>query len=362
MPIKTIGKFEVKYLSILDQYGKCDEKLRPKLRPNEIKRLYEVMVLSRVYDDRALKLQRQGRIGTFAPLKGQEAIQAGSALAIKDDDWIVPSFRCEGVYIGKGHPIENIFQVYGGDERGYNCPENANFLPFEITVGTQMLHACGIAYGVKLNKEKKAVATFFGDGGTSEGDFHEAMNFAGVFHLPIAFICQNNQWAISVPVEKQTAAETLAQKAIAYGFEGIKVDGNDVFSVYVAVRNALDKARKGMGPTMVECFTYRMGDHTTADDASKYRTKKEVQKWEEKDPIERLKKYMISRKIADNSFFEGIIKKAEEKVDDAVKRYESLEKPNAEDILKYMHKEMPENLKDQMEELKLRKELNEKKE
>ncbi len=357
MPVKTINQFEIKYLQILDENGKCDEKLKPTLKPNEVKRIYESMLLSRTYDDRALKLQRQGRIGTFASLKGQEAIHVGAALAVKDSDWIVPSFRCEGVYITKGYPIANIFQVYGGDERGYLCPKDANITPFEITVGTQMLHACGIAWGIKLKKKYSGVVTFFGDGATSEGDFHEAMNFAGVFKLPVVFICQNNQWAISVPREKQTASETLAQKAIAYGFEGKQVDGNDVFSVYLSVRDAMDKARKGKGPTMIECITYRMSDHTTADDASKYRTKAEVKKWEEKDPIERLAKYMLKRKIADLEYFVKVRKKVDGYVDEAVKDYENLEPANPEDILNYTFENRTDNLTDQMEELRLRKEL-----
>lgn len=360
MPIKTVKNFEVKYMQILDENGKCDEKLRPKLKPNEIKRIYESMVLSRNYDDRALKLQRQGRIGTFASLKGQEAIHVGSALAAKDTDWIVPSFRCEGVYITKGYPIVNIYQIYGGDERGYIYRNDTNITPFEITVGTQMLHACGIGWGAKIKKNKIGVLTFFGDGGTSEGDFHEAMNFAGVFKLPIVFVCQNNQWAISVPREKQTASETLAQKAIAYGFEGIQVDGNDVFSVYKVVKDALNKARKGKGPSMIECVTYRMSDHTTADDASKYRSKKEVKEWEKKDPIERLAKYMLKRKIADLDYFVQIKKKVDEKIDDAVKEYENLILAKPEDILNYVFENKTENLEDQMEELKLRKELKEK--
>jgi len=357
MPIKTIQKFEVKYMQILDEHSKCDEHLRPKLRPNEIKRLYEGMILSRSYDDRALKLQRQGRIGTFASLLGQEAIHTGSALAIKDTDWIVPSFRCEGVFISKGHSIEKIYQVWGGDERGYVCPKDVNILPFEITVGTQMLHACGIAYGIKLKKKNAAVVTYFGDGGTSEGDFHEAMNFAGVFKLPVVFICQNNQYAISVPVSKQTASKTLAQKAIAYGFEGIKVDGNDIFSVYKSVKEALDKARKGQGPTLIECFTYRRSDHTTADDASKYRTKKEVKEWEEKDPIDRLAKYMLNKKIADLDYFVKVKKQAEVKIDEAVKKYERLSPADPTDILKFTYENMTENLQDQLKELELRKKL-----
>lgn len=363
MPIKTVGKFEVKYMQILDENGKCDEKLKPKLKPNEIKRIYESMVLSRVYDERAFKMQRGGRIGTFASLRGQEAIHVGAALAAKDSDWIVPSFRCEGVYITKGYPIMHIYQVWGGDERGYNCPKTANVLPFEITVGTQMLHACGIGWGAKIKKDNIGVLTFFGDGGTSEGDFHEAMNFAGVFKLPVVFICQNNQWAISLPREKQTASKTLAQKAIAYGFKGMQVDGNDVFSVYLAVKDALDCARKGKGPSMIECITYRMSDHTTADDASRYRTKAEVKRWEKKDPIERLAKYMLKKKIVDLEFFVQIKKKVDEKVDEAVKKYERLPSPNPEDILNYTFENKTEELEDQMKELRLRKELkSEKKE
>ena len=357
MPIKTIGKFEIRYLQILDENGKCDERLRPKLRPNEIKRLHEGMILSRIYDEYALKLQRQGRIGTFAQILGQEAIQTGSAFALKDTDWIVPSFRTEGVFITKGHPIENIYQVWGGDERGYVCPKDANIIPFEITVGTQMLHACGIAYGIKLKKQRAAVVTYFGDGATSEGDFHEAMNFAGVFKLPIVLICQNNQYAISIPVSKQTASKTLAQKAIAYGIDGIKIDGNDVFCVYKTVRDALDRARKGYGPTFIECFTYRRGDHTTADDASRYRTQKELHEWEKKDPIERLAKYMLKKKIADLDYFVKIKEKCEQKVKDAVKKYESLPSADPEDILRYTYKDMTENLIEQRKELELRKQL-----
>ncbi len=357
MPIKTISPFDVTYMQILDEKGKCDERLRPKLKPNELKRIYESMVLSRTYDERALLLQRQGRIGTFASLRGQEAIHVGAALAARDSDWIVPSFRCEGVYVTKGLPIVNIFQVYGGDERGYVCPAHAHITPFEITVGTQMLHACGIAWASKLKKKNIGVLTFFGDGATSEGDFHEAMNFAGVFKLPVVFICQNNQWAISVPREKQTASETLAQKAIAYGFDGLQVDGNDVFAVYLAVKKALDHARKGQGPTMIECLTYRMSDHTTADDASRYRKKSEVKEWEQKDPIERLAKYLLKKKIVDLDYFVRVKKRADHYVDEAVQQYENLPPADPEDILAYTYEEMTETLKDQMSELQLRKEL-----
>jgi len=351
--LNTIKKFEVKYLQVLDEKGKIDKKLKPKLSNKDIKKMYEFMVLIRIYDEIALKLQRAGRLGTYPSLRGQEAIHIGSAFPLKGEDWIVPSFRSEGVLICKGIPIESIYAVYGGDERGYLT--NKNIVPFAIPVGTQMIHACGIAYSLKLKKKKAAAITYFGDGGTSEGDFHEAMNFAGVFKLPVIFICQNNQWAISLPVSKQTASETLAQKAVAYGFEGIKVDGNDIFAVYQATKEALEKARNGKGPTLIECFTYRMSDHTTADDATKYRSKEEVKKWEKKDPILRLETYMQKNKIANQKYFLKVKEEAEKKVNIAVKKYESTPEAPPEDILKYVYKEFP--FPDQLEELKLRKEL-----
>jgi len=357
MPYKTINKFEVKYLQILDEKGKCDSKLMPSLKPNELKRFYEFMVLARKYDERALILQRQGRMGVIASLRGQEAIHIGTAFGIKDSDWIVPSFRCDGVYIVKGYPLETLYQSWGGDERGNIAPKDMNILPAAVPVGTQTLHAVGIGMAARIKKDKIGVITYFGDGATSEGDLHEAMNFASVYKAPVVFICQNNQYAISLPVSKQTGAKTIAQKAIGYGFEGIKVDGNDVFAVYKATKEALEKARKGKGPSLIECFTYRMGDHTTSDDSGKYRTKSEVKKWEEKDPIERLKKYLLRKKIVNKEYFEDIDKKIDEKIDIAVKKYLTIEKDDPENILKFMYKDMPLNLKDQLEELKLRMKL-----
>jgi pyruvate dehydrogenase E1 component alpha subunit len=355
MPIKKIGDFKVNYLQVLNEKGKLDKKLKPKLNNKDIKTIYEQMRLVRLYDEIALKLQRAGRMGTYPSLKGQEAIHVGSAFTLNNDDWIVPSFRTEGVLISRGVPIENIYDVYGGDERGYNIKQN--IVPFAIPVGTQMLHACGIAYALKFKNKKAVAITYFGEGGTSEGDFHEAMNFAGIFKLPVIFICQNNQYAISVPVKKQTASETLAQKAIAYGFEGIKVDGNDVFAVFKVVKEAIEKAKKGKGPTLIECFTYRMSDHTTADDAKKYRSEKEVKLWEKKDPIRRLEIFMLKKKIANKKYFLMVKEEAEKKVNLAVKKYESKQEAPAEDILKYIYKELPENMQDQLQELKLRKEL-----
>jgi len=221
-----------------------------------------------------------------------------------------------------------------------------NVLPISIPVGTQPLHAVGMAWGFKLRGEKnKAVVTFFGDGGTSEGDFHEAMNFAGVFQVPCVFVNQNNQWAISVPRSRQSHSQTLAQKAIAYGMEGIQVDGNDVFAVYAATKYALEKAKGGKGPTLIEMFTYRMGDHTTADDSTKYRSASEVEEWKKKDPIDRLRKFMQSKGWWSQPWEDQTVAKANELVEKAVQAYESRPKPNPLDMFDYMYESVPKDLK-----------------
>ncbi|WDT81939.1 MAG: thiamine pyrophosphate-dependent dehydrogenase E1 component subunit alpha [Candidatus Manganitrophus sp.] len=279
MPKKVVQQFKIEFLQILDEAGQVDRALWPGLDEKEIKGFYESMVLIRTFDEKALNLQREGRLGTYASVQGQEAAQVGSAAALRPSDWIFPAFREPGVSILRGLPMRMIYQYWSGDERGSAIPEDQHDFPIAIPVGTHIPHAVGAAWAAQFKGDPVAVAAFFGDGATSKGDFHEGLNFAGVFHLPIVFICQNNHWAISVPLSRQTAAATLAQKAIAYGFEGIQVDGNDVFAVYTAVKNALEKARRGEGPTLIECYTYRLSDHTTADDASRYRKVEEVATW-----------------------------------------------------------------------------------
>ncbi|HLD56706.1 MAG TPA: pyruvate dehydrogenase (acetyl-transferring) E1 component subunit alpha [archaeon] len=343
--------FEIKTLQILDEKGNLVGKL-PKLASADVKKVYRFMVLSRIFDEKMLALQRQGRIGTFASIKGQEASNVGIGYAMSKEDWLFPSFREHGTSLVLGLPMENILLYYGGDERGSKIPENVNSFPVTVPVSTQALHAVGFAWAQKLQKKKSVSITVFGDGATSEGDFHEAMNFAGVFKLPVVFVCQNNQWAISVPRERQSASETLAQKAIAYGFEGVQVDGNDVFAVYQAVKEALEKARKGGGPTLVECFTYRISDHTTSDDWKKYRDEKEVEMWKKKDPIDRLRKYMESKKLWKKSDEKKLLKACEKLVEQAVKKFESTKPPEVEDIFKYTYKEMTPELVEQMEKLK----------
>lgn len=352
MPREIIKRFEVPYLQVLDEEGRCDEALMPDLAGENIKELYEYMVLVRTFDEKAVKLQRMGRIGTYAPVLGQEASQIGSAYALEDEDWMFPSYRENGSYIVRGVPMAMVLRYWAGDERGCQMPEGLNNFTVAIPVGTQVLHAVGAAWAFKMRKEKKAALVYFGDGATSKGDFHEGMNFAGVFRVPVVFLCQNNQWAISVPITRQTAAETLAQKAIAYGFDGIRVDGNDVFAVYKSTKDALEKARSGGGPTFIECYTYRMGDHTTADDASRYRSQEEVEAWRVKDPIERLRRYMVGRGLWTEEYGKKIQGEAEERVRKAVEEMEATPEPEMEDIFRYTFEKMPQHLEEELQELK----------
>jgi pyruvate dehydrogenase E1 component alpha subunit len=299
--------------------------------------MYEMLVLARGFDQRALSLQREGRIGTYAPIAGQEASQIGSVFALEKTDWVFPTFRENGVYIAVGHPPYKILQYWGGDERGLRTASNLNIFPVCIPVASHIPHAAGAAMAAKYRGDRIAVVAYFGDGATSKGDFHEGLNFAGVFKLPVVFICENNQWAISVPRERQTAAETIAQKAAAYGFDGIQVDGNDIFAVYKATKAALDKAKRGEGPTLIECFTYRMADHTTADDASRYRTKEEVAAWKAKDPILRLERYMEKKGLWTGEYQKEVAARATAAADEAEKQAESLDRPDPRDMFTYTY-------------------------
>jgi pyruvate dehydrogenase E1 component alpha subunit len=335
MPEKIIDSFHVKRLDILDEKGDADSALMPSLSEAYIRRMYELIVLSRTFDQFALYLQREGRLGTYASILGQEASQIGSAFAIEKTDWIFPSFREMGVYLTMGYPMHMLFQYWSGDERGTCSPLGLNMFPLCIPVGTQIPHAVGAAMAAKYRKDNVTVVAYFGDGGTSKGDFHEGFNMAGVFRLPVVFICQNNQWAISVPRERQTASRTLAQKAYAYGFEGVQVDGNDIFAVYKATFDAVKKAKDGGGPTFIECFTYRMSDHTTADEAARYRTKEEVEAWKPKDPLLRLKLFMEKNGLWTEKYGKDVEEEAKTTVSAAVKVAESTEPPKPEDMFTF---------------------------
>lgn len=350
MPEERIASFEVDYLQILDQNGNCDEKLMPRLTNDEIKKLYEWMVYSRIFDDVALKLQREGRMLTYASIRGQEAAQIGPAFAMRSEDWLFPAFRENGAMMVKGITATALYQYWGGDERGMNIPEGVNCFTISIPVGTHIPHAVGRAWASKLKGEKAVSVVFFGDGATSKADFHEGLNFAGVFKVPLVAVIQNNQWAISVPVSRQTASQTLAQKTISYGFTGMKVDGNDVFAMYRAAREALDHARSGKGPILIEAYTYRIQHHTTADDWTKYRSQEEVNEWIKKDPIDRLRKYMQRKGLWTDDYEKKVMADSQARIDRAVKEMEAIPAPELEDIFKYTYAEMTKNLQDQMRE------------
>ena len=349
---RTIAKdFRIEWLQILDEHGNCDQSLRPSLTDQQIKKLYEELVFASTFDEKAFKLQREGRLGTYASILGQEAAQVASAFALEPGDWMFPSFREPGASFVRGLPPRMILQYWAGDERGSNIPEGQNDFPITIPVGTQIPIGAGAAWGAKLRGDKIAVLVYLGDGATSKGDFHEGLNLAGVFSLPVVFFCQNNQWAISVSLTRQTAAQTLAQKAIAYGFPGIQVDGNDAFAVYKATHEALARARAGGGPTFIEAVTYRIGDHTTADDASRYRSKETVEQWKKKDPIDRLIRYMISQGLWDEAYGQQTTANARARVEAAVEELQAIAPPQPKDMFRFIFQEMTEELREQMETL-----------
>src|SRR5216117_2304777 len=321
----------VEYLSILDSDGNLDAALEPRLSPAELKSLYRAMLLGRRFDERMVRLQRQGRIGTFAPIKGQEASQLGSVFTLRATDWMVPSFRETAAMIWRGWPLEKILLFFAGYVEGGQPAPDQHDLPITIPVGTQLPHAVGLAYAAQYKGDDAVVMVYFGDGATSEGDFHEALNFAGVWHVPVVFVCQNNQWAISVPLKKQTHSKTIAQKALAYGLPGIQVDGNDVLAVYVAEREAVERAHAGEGPTLIECVTYRLGVHTTADDPTKYRAQEEVEAWEQKDPLTRFRVYLEKKKLFDPSVDEQV----DEEIAHGVERFEAM--PPADPLEMFVH-------------------------
>jgi pyruvate dehydrogenase E1 component alpha subunit len=351
MATRTAYEATIDFLQILDENAVLDEKLskwsdgKPVLTDEEVLELYQFLIRCRQLDEIAFKLQRSGRMGTYPQNKGQEACAIGSAYALtKGVDWLVPCYRENAALFMHGLPMQNILLHWMGDERGNQIPKGVNQLPLCIPIGTQMLHATGIAWACKMRKERKVVATYFGDGATSEGDFHEAMNFASVFQTPTIFFCQNNQWAISVPRESQMNSATVAQKALAYDMPTIQVDGNDLFAVYRATKEAADRARDGGGPSFIEAVTYRLADHTTADDARRYRDPKEVEAWQGKDPAIRLKKYLVQRNLWNDEKQAALDEQAKQAVTEVVRKAEGIAKPDIADIFDYTFAELPKEL------------------
>ena len=313
---------------------------------------YRWMTMVRLFDRRCVNLQRQGRIGTFAPLEGQEAAQVGSAMALSKGDWIFPTYREHGVQMVVGMPLNLILLYWMGRVEGWRPPEGLRLLPPSVPIATQLPHAAGAAWASKLKGERSVAVAYFGDGATSEGDFHEACNFAGVFRLPVIFFCQNNGYAISVPFSRQSATPTVAEKAAAYAFPGIRIDGNDVLAVYEAMVRAIERARSGEGPTLIEAVTYRHGAHTTADDPTRYRRQEELEEWRQRrDPITRMRRFLMQRGLLDEERDNAIAEEARERVAAAVRAVEQMPKAAATDIFDYVYAERPWHLEEQRREL-----------
>ena len=341
-------------MRIIEPDGRvCDDVDPPTIDDDILLEIYEGMRLARHFDQRAVNLQRQGRMGTYPPLAGQEAAQVASAVATDAADWAVPSYREHAVGMVRGMALSDILLYWMGHEQGNRAAPAYNQFTIGIPIATQLPHAVGLAWAAALRDDSLAVITYFGDGATSEGDFHEAMNFAGVFDTPTVFFCNNNQWAISVPRERQTASETLAQKADAYGFEGIVVDGMDPLAVYQVTRDALDRARTPDGdqprPTMIEAVQYRFGAHTTADDPSVYRSSEEVERWRDRDPIPRFETFLRERGLLDDQAIERIDEAVQEEVSDAIDAAESSPRPMPDEMFEWVYDELPPRLLDQRE-------------
>lgn len=313
----------------------------------EMKSLYADMVEARVYDDKSMAMQRQGRLATYAPFRGQEAAQIGAAAALRPGDWVSGTYRDAALNWKAGYPWKLLILGRTGDERGGQVPEGVNVMPPSITVGGHMIHAVGLAWAERLKGTDRIALTSFGDGATSEGDFHEAMNFAAVYETPTVFLCQNNGWAISYPVEEQTRSETIADKALAYGMPGVRVDGNDVIAVLVAVREAAERAREGEGPSLVEAVTYRLGPHTTADDPGRYRKDDEVAAWEELDPLVRVRRLLERSGAWTESWQQSLETEASNRIEEAVAWAESVPEPEPDDMFKRMFAEPTPNLVEQ---------------
>ena len=350
--MNVVAKFEITFTQFLNEKGELTQPLPDFAKNTEtLLKLHQQMHQLRALDARAVTMQRTGKMGTYPAALGQEAVSIGAGSALHKEDILVPYYRDQGMMMLRGVSPSTILTYWGGDERGSLFTDCKEDLPVCIPIATQLLHASGIAYALWLRKQKRAVLTACGDGGTSEGDFYEALNFAGTKKLPVVFLINNNQWAISVPLDQQTGTQTLAQKAIAAGFEGIQVDGNDVIAVHEMVSQALEKAKNGEGPTLIEALTYRLCDHTTADDASRYVDKAALNKAWEIEPLKRLAIYLKKQGVWDDEKEQALVEKCAQEMTEAAQTYLSMSTQEPTSIIDYLYAELPAAYQSQRDEI-----------
>lgn len=353
-PVKTLQLIESQFemVQILNEKGEIvDKELDPKLSDDELVELMKRMVYTRILDQRSIALNRQGRLGFYAPTAGQEASQLASQYALEKEDFILPGYRDVPQMLYHGWPLHMAFLWSRGHYEGSRIPDGVNVFPPQIIIGAQYIQAAGVALGFKKRGTKAVAVTYTGDGGTSQGDFYEGINFAGAFQAPAIFIIQNNQYAISTHRDVQTAAKTLAQKGVAAGIPSVYVDGMDPLAVYVVTRDARERALNGEGPTLIETMCYRYGPHTMAgDDPTRYRTSETDSEWEKRDPLVRFRIYLENKGIWTKELEEEVIENAKEEIREAIKKADAAPKQKASDFMKIMYKdEMPFNLKEQLE-------------
>ncbi|CAI9387705.1 pyruvate dehydrogenase (acetyl-transferring) E1 component subunit alpha [Niallia sp. Sow4_A1] len=338
-------------LQILNEEGEVvNESAMPDLSDEQLQELMTRMVYTRILDQRSISLNRQGRLGFYAPTAGQEASQLASQFALEKEDFILPGYRDVPQIIWHGLPLSQAFLFSRGHFQGNQIPEGVNVISPQIIIGAQYIQTAGVALGMKKRGAKSVAITYTGDGGASQGDFYEGINFAGAFKAPAIFVVQNNRFAISTPVEKQSAAKTIAQKAVAAGIPGIQVDGMDALAVYAAVREARERAINGEGPTLIETLTYRYGPHTMAgDDPTRYRTADLDSEWEKKDPLVRFRKFLENKGIWNEEKENEVIERAKEEIKEAIKIADEAPKQKVTDLMNIMYEELPVNLQEQYE-------------
>jgi len=348
---RTVAQFEIRYTQYLDEHGRLADDAPPLARNlDRLLELYRHMLLTRLFDRKAVALQRTGQLGTYASSLGQEATSVGIGAAMARDDVLLPTYRETGAMLLRGVLMRELLLYWGGDEAGmaYSGPDApSEDFPICVPIATHAPHAVGVAYAFKLRREPRVAVCVLGDGATSKGDFYEAVNAAGVFDVPLVFVIANNQWAISVPRSSQSRAETLAQKAIAAGIEGEQVDGNDLLAVHDAMTRALDKARGGGGPHLIEALTYRLADHTTADDARRYRPEEELERWRARDPLRRISTYLADAGVWSDEKDAALRAELSAKVDEAVAEYAATPPRPPESMFDYLFEKLPAALEPQ---------------